>query len=423
MNYIRIFPACLRICALVLTLSLSVQQEAACQVNSAEHLFQQAQQLRNAEKNEEAKQAIAEAVRIAPENDIYSNYLSWCDYLTGNYVEGINIGIRSLELNPTVPSYYNCVGLNAYGNQDFAIARKYFRLGADISIRYQDRVHYDEANVYLKLLRERTFTVTWQLDPTKGRLKDGYLSLPVPTTHLPYQDAKFQVTGVAEFQVLHQNGNDILRVQPKGNMPIQLILTVTTRPFSLKNKVVGPQFPPDISLSKAYLGTSSTINPNSYAVQSVFRQIGRANTDVEQIRRITVWLRKNIRYQIPHDYKSVDEIISRKWTECGGFSDLFTALCRASKIPARQVWGVIDDGGQFAPLGHLKGHVWAEFYLSTVGWVPVEPQSLNNIGSLKTDYIRICHCDVIANSWPTDDLWGMAWDMPSFKEAPTEIME
>jgi len=270
------------------------------------------------------------------------------------------------------------------------------------------------------LLRERTFIIAWTLDPAKGKLKNGYLSLPVPPTHLPYQDAKIQVTGVTDYKLSSQDGNDFVKVRPSGGMPFQLTLTVTTRPFTLKDKLTGPQGAPDPSLPKAYLGKSWAIDPHSSAVQGVIAQIGRAGTDVEQVRRIIAWLKKNIRYQNPHQYNSVDEIISRKWTECGGFSDLFTALCRASNIPARQVWGVINDGGQFAPLGHLKGHVWAEFYLPIAGWVPVEPQSANNIGSLKTDYIRICHCDAIANLWPIDELWGMAWDMPAFKEVSVE---
>ena len=53
--------------------------------------------------------------------------------------------------------------------------------------------------------------------------------------------------------------------------------------------------------------------------------------------------------------------------ECGDFSSLFIALSRASGIPARAVVGY------WAITGTDQAHVWAEFYLEGIGWVPVDP--------------------------------------------------
>ena len=53
--------------------------------------------------------------------------------------------------------------------------------------------------------------------------------------------------------------------------------------------------------------------------------------------------------------------------ECGDYAALFVALCRASGVPARPVvgrWALQENG---------DNHVWAEFYLQDVGWVPVDP--------------------------------------------------
>lgn len=52
--------------------------------------------------------------------------------------------------------------------------------------------------------------------------------------------------------------------------------------------------------------------------------------------------------------------------ECGDYSALFIALCRASGIPARPVVGY------WAISGSNQTHVWAEFYLEGVGWIPVD---------------------------------------------------
>jgi transglutaminase-like putative cysteine protease len=53
--------------------------------------------------------------------------------------------------------------------------------------------------------------------------------------------------------------------------------------------------------------------------------------------------------------------------ECGDYSALFIALSRAKGIPARSVVGY------WAITGAEQTHVWAEFYLEGIGWVPVDP--------------------------------------------------
>jgi transglutaminase-like putative cysteine protease len=53
--------------------------------------------------------------------------------------------------------------------------------------------------------------------------------------------------------------------------------------------------------------------------------------------------------------------------DCGDYSSLFVALARAKGIPARHVVGY------WALSGLDQTHVWAEFYLQGLGWVPVDP--------------------------------------------------
>lgn len=51
--------------------------------------------------------------------------------------------------------------------------------------------------------------------------------------------------------------------------------------------------------------------------------------------------------------------------ECGDLSALFVATCRAAGVPARTVSGFC--------MGNDQWHVWAEFLVPSVGWVPVDP--------------------------------------------------
>jgi len=63
------------------------------------------------------------------------------------------------------------------------------------------------------------------------------------------------------------------------------------------------------------------------------------------------------------------ETLHRGDGACGSQSMLLAALCRASGIPARVVWGCVytpEYGGSF---GH---HGWNEVYVGEAGWVPVD---------------------------------------------------
>ena len=53
-------------------------------------------------------------------------------------------------------------------------------------------------------------------------------------------------------------------------------------------------------------------------------------------------------------------------SDCGGYSALFIAICRAGGIPARPVVGCWATGEN-------PWHMWAEFELPGVGWIPVDP--------------------------------------------------
>ena len=53
--------------------------------------------------------------------------------------------------------------------------------------------------------------------------------------------------------------------------------------------------------------------------------------------------------------------------ECGDYAALFIALSRSKGIPARPVTGY------WAISGIDQTHVWAEFYIENLGWIPVDP--------------------------------------------------
>ena len=64
--------------------------------------------------------------------------------------------------------------------------------------------------------------------------------------------------------------------------------------------------------------------------------------------------------------------------ECGDYSALFVALCRAAGIPARPVTGFWANKTN-------SWHVWAEFMLPTGEWIPVDC-SLGDQNEKNRDY-------------------------------------
>jgi hypothetical protein len=53
---------------------------------------------------------------------------------------------------------------------------------------------------------------------------------------------------------------------------------------------------------------------------------------------------------------------------CVDYADLFIALCRANRIPARYLGGIVTEDEVTT-----RGHAWAEVYLKSAGWVPFDP--------------------------------------------------
>jgi hypothetical protein len=60
------------------------------------------------------------------------------------------------------------------------------------------------------------------------------------------------------------------------------------------------------------------------------------------------------------------DIVRRGWFDCLGGSSLFIALCRARGIQARLIHGIILH--ELTPAFHF----WAEVYLPSEGWIPVD---------------------------------------------------
>jgi transglutaminase-like putative cysteine protease len=83
-------------------------------------------------------------------------------------------------------------------------------------------------------------------------------------------------------------------------------------------------------------------------------------------------------YASPSPSNGARECLQKGKADCGSYTALFVALCRAAGIAARPVAGCWA-------LGENQWHCWAEFNLPGIGWIPADP-SVGDRGAQERAY-------------------------------------
>ena len=136
-----------------------------------------------------------------------------------------------------------------------------------------------------------------------------------------------------------------------------------------------------------YLSQSYTIDYQSAAFQqwltsnSLIKQ--NQETELDFGRRALQFLAVHYTYQyIPTQDHRVSSLCSTNTTDCGGASDLFVAIMRASGIPSRLLvgrWAISSTSSADVHQWHVK----SEFFATGIGWVPIEAS--NALGASNID--------------------------------------
>jgi tetratricopeptide (TPR) repeat protein len=357
---------------------------------SASELAQKAERYARDKKYDQAIEAIHKAIELAPRNDHYLMLASEIERRAGRFADGVKHALAAIKINDKVGLYYALVAANAYGDQEPELALQYCRKVIEMGKSKAGEGVYNDAKAYEDMLVKKTYTITWNLDPSDPRHRKftgDFIPLALPKSNLPYQTTTVQVKGAKSHRIVKSEANDVLRVVPDGDKPFQVITKVTVTPVCYKAKLMksGGTLPLD---ARAYLGTSDFIDPSSPTLKKIAAKVKGKNS-VETVKNILAWLQKNVEYKqetasvAKLDFKSLDEILQRGHAECRGYTLLFVALCRAAGVPARPVWGVL-----FLPKG-FASHNWDEVYVAGIGWVPVDPQKPETFGWLPLSHVRL----------------------------------
>jgi len=409
---------------LLLILSSALFRPAYCPASDAGQLYEKMVSLEKEGRYDESAGTAAELIALAPQNDLYLAYASHVENLAGYYDRGLEHALAAIRINSAVPWYYASAAFNAYGAGEIETARLYCRKVLQYGAAQAGEGNVNSAGAILENMKERHYTITWNLDPSKGVAADGWYYIPTPTSGLPCQDSSFNVKGASEKKLVASEGNTLLYFRPAGGGSVTMTASAAVKPYSFKKRLAEHSRSEEIpDEARIYLGSSEGINPQSPALSGIVGSL-KSPDRLKTVMNILKWMKSNISYKI-EDFRNVEEIIDRGYGECGCWSALFTALCRSAGIPARIIWGVVLDrtpDHSFAPEGHMKGHAWAEFYIGGVGWVPVEPQHMPTVGLLPTSYVRMYHCEMKSRHWTaenfraSDNMVIMGGDTPGYSE-------
>jgi hypothetical protein len=371
---------------LLLALGSVGGQEAG---SEAARQVEEAKKLAVAGRFEDAVATMKKALDLEPKNDLYLALASDFERQAGRYADGLAHARKAIEINGKVGAYYVLAAANAHGTQDLEAAREYVRTVLKGGVEGFGPVAVQGAKQVEALLVKKVYTLHFECDPRKGQAESGSYRLALPRDDLPYQSTTYKVTGVKSARVVKTEADHFLSVVPQGNKPFQLTMEISVQPYTYKEKLAAAKSGAIPKEVRPYLGPSYGINPASPALKKVVADL-KSNDTVRTVRDITAWMKKNITYKTTGttiekvDFKSADEILERGHAECYAYSVLFTALCRAAGVPARQIWGLYmkPDGTGFA------SHNWCEVYIVGPGWVPIDPQNLETFGMLPNTHVR-----------------------------------
>ena len=141
--------------------------------------------------------------------------------------------------------------------------------------------------------------------------------------------------------------------------------------YAVETQVNPGEVPPYVTTSESYARFTApdplVPSTNPEVIKAAAAAVGGEKNPWLKARRTYEWLLTLLAYN-PTSTDTAGALRSRKG-DAFVFSSLYCALLRASGIPSRMVAGyLVGDTGK-----QTRRHFWDEFYVESLGWVPVDP--------------------------------------------------
>lgn len=200
---------------------------------------------------------------------------------------------------------------------------------------------------------------------------------PIPVSE-SFQEVVRQYLPMAT-QVPDQNGQPFLLniLQQPGLAPVSAEQSVITRAASIRvnlnliNQVSWADLDAaaptvDEWLASEYYIPIGNSTINAFVSKNLPKSYRATMTPANTAETLYRALLRDFKYDSRKGLEpSAINTIKSKKGDCGGLSAAYVGLLRTVGIPARTVAGYTEGENQW--------HVWAEFYLPNVGWVPADP--------------------------------------------------
>jgi len=335
---------------------------------------------------------INKAVEKAPQNHEYLAYKGFIQRNNQNFECALISMEKAIQINSEIGWYYVEAVVSAYEIKNLILAKKYSEKALTFGETNLGKSNYDYVKNIFENLKPCEYILFFKFNPKNPKLvyeKDNTLCIPLPSSDLPYQKTTYKITGATLIKSDKTQDFELIYLKPIGNQDVSIKCTIIKTPFSYSEEIkkANSNIPIPENI-KPYLKSSFRLDLNSEIVTKIAKQL-KGNSILETVKNTINWLNETKKYEKAPTWNKVSDIISANIMECATGSLEVIALLRANGIPARQIWGPIDAGRNYSPENYLKGHVWFEFYLSGVGWIPVEQFDISSIGFLPISYIRM----------------------------------
>ncbi|WCL49988.1 transglutaminase domain-containing protein [Leptospira sp. GIMC2001] len=353
----------------------------------------------------EALVEINQAISTDRNNDNFLAYRAFILRHLDRNEEALSDIKTAIKLNNQEGWYFIEATLISHRIGYLNFAKKYVNRALEFGAVALGSDNYDYALKMHDELQDYDYELDLKFDPKNPDLEyesDGLLKIIVPSAGYPYQDSNYSITGATIAKKEKVYDTEYIFLKPTSNS-ISIKMKIRKKAYSyiplFKNYKPNKKFTKSVS---KYLGDSPRMNLQSQNLKSVANSLKGSN-DLSTIHNTLNWVNQNM-IKLDHvpTWNSIEDLLREKKIECGTGSFTVIALLRSNGIPARQVWGPIDNK---IPVGFLKGHVWTEVFLNRIGWVPVEQFDSNTLGQLPISYIRMAtHSDHLYENRPLSNM-------------------
>ena len=184
-----------------------------------------------------------------------------------------------------------------------------------------------------------------------------YISIDPPPDQIVSKDIDGNTIEFWDFSNKIEDGKDIVltrRFRFKAYETAFIIDPARVEPYNTRDPVY-----------RYYTRTQEFAELTPEVAALARRIVGDEKNPYFQARAIYTWCVNNISYVYPPN-RGIRYSLPRRTGDCGEYSLIFVALCRAVGIPARVA------NGHWCCKAKDSYHVWNEFYLPPFGWIPAD---------------------------------------------------